>query len=143
MTVLNGHLAMTLIVEAPVDLPAEALEGALAGTAQTMQLTAIVRAVADEVPGSPSGKAYSMAVYGSDHPGIVHTITRALASESVNIDDLSTRVIGEAERPVYVMALELTLPDSCDPDALAARLDALASELEVTCSLHPAEAEVL
>jgi glycine cleavage system transcriptional repressor len=143
MTVLNDHLAMTLIVQAPVDLHADALEGALAGTSQAMHLTAIVRAVADDVPGSPAGESYSMAVYGSDHPGIVHAITRLLASESVNIDDLSTRVVGGADRPVYVMALELTLPRTCDPEALGARLEALASELDVTCSLHRAEADVL
>jgi glycine cleavage system transcriptional repressor len=143
MTVLNGHLAMTLIVQAPVDLHADALQGALAGTSQAMQLTAIVRAVADDVPGVPAGEAYSMAVYGSDHPGIVHAITRLLASESVNIDDLSTRVVGGADRPVYVMALELTLPSTCDPEALGARLEAVASDLDVACSLHRAEADVL
>jgi glycine cleavage system transcriptional repressor len=143
MTVLNGHLAMTLVVEAPFDLHAEALQGALAGTTEAMQLTAIVQTVADDAPGAPRGERYSMAVYGSDHPGIVHAIAQVLASESINIDDLSTRVVGGAERPVYVMALELTIPSACDPEALAARLDVLASELDVSCNLHRAETDVL
>jgi glycine cleavage system transcriptional repressor len=143
MTVLNGHLAMTLVVQAPVDLHADALQGSLAGTAEAMHLTAIVQTVADEVPGSPRGERYSMAVYGSDHPGIVHAIAQVLASESINIDDLSTRVVGGADRPVYVMALELTIPKTCDPEALAARLDMLASELDVSCNLRRAEADVL
>jgi glycine cleavage system transcriptional repressor len=143
MTVLNGHLGMTLVVEAPYDLDADTLQSALAGTAEAMQLTAIVQAVADDPPGSPGGERYSMAVYGSDHPGIVHAIAQVLASESINIDDLSTRLVGGAERPVYVMALELTIPSACDPEALAARLDELASELDVSCNLHRAEADVL
>lgn len=143
MTVLNGHLAMTLVVQAPVDVHADALQGALAGTAEAMHLTAIVQTVADEVAGSPRGERYSMAVYGSDHPGIVHAVAQVLASESINIDDLSTRLVGGAERPVYVMALELTIPSACDPEALAARLDELAAELDVSCNLHRAEADVL
>jgi hypothetical protein len=61
----------------------------------------------------------------------------------VNIVDLSTRVIGDADRPVYAMVLEVVLPDGADPGALGAGLHELADELGVECSLHLDEADIL
>jgi glycine cleavage system transcriptional repressor len=82
-------------------------------------------------------------VYGSDRPGIVHRVASLLADNGVNIVDLSTRVIGDADRPVYAMILEVTFPAAADPAALQARLVDLASNLGVECSLHPSEADIL
>jgi hypothetical protein len=62
---------------------------------------------------------------------------------SVNIVDLSTRVVGPADAPVYAMMLDVTLPPGGDPAELARRLAATAGELGVTCRLHPTEADIL
>ena len=66
-----------------------------------------------------------------------------LADGHVNIVDLSTRVIGDPDRPVYAMILEVTLPSSADAGALEKRLADLAADLGVECSLHPSEADIL
>src|SRR5512137_2126795 len=62
-------------------------------------------------PVPPEGELCLISVYGSDQPGIVYRVTRALADRKVNIADLNTKLIGTVEEPVYVMMLEATLPD--------------------------------
>jgi predicted amino acid-binding ACT domain protein len=48
-------------------------------------------------------------VYGADHPGIVHAVSSALADRRIDITDLNSRLLEEAE-PVYVLMLEVALP---------------------------------
>jgi glycine cleavage system transcriptional repressor len=143
MTILRGHFAMMLVVAAPEDVEQQRLEAALAGPASDFELVVAVRAIDDDVPVSPAGDAWTVSVYGADRPGIVHQVAALLADNAVNIVDLTTRVIGEASRPVYAMILEVTLPASADAGSLQPRLAALASDLGVECSLHPSEADIL
>jgi glycine cleavage system transcriptional repressor len=143
MTILRGHFAMMLVVAAPEGLEQGALEAALAGPAADLELVVAVRAIDDEVPVSPEGEAWTVSVYGADRPGIVHRVALLLADNGVNIVDLSTRVIGDADRPVYAMILEVTFPAAADPAALRNLLADLASNLGVECSLHPSEADIL
>src|SRR6266480_2873963 len=143
MTILRGHFAMMLVVAAPDGLEQSTLESALAGPARTYELVVAVRLIDDDVPTSPEGDAWTVSVYGADRPGIVHRVALLLADNGVNIVDLSTRVIGDADRPVYAMILEVTLPATGDAAALQSRLAELAADLGVECSLHPSEADIL
>jgi len=143
MTILRGHFAMMLIVDTPAGLTPGELERALAGTAAELDLVVAVRALDDEVPVSPPGEAWTVSVYGVDRPGIVHRISALLANESVNIVDLTTRVIGDQARPAYAMLLEVTVPAELEVEELGGRLRALASELGVECSLHASDADIL
>ena len=143
MTILRGHFAMMLVVAAPAGLEQEALERALAGPASDFELVVAVRTIDDNVPSSPEGESWTVSVYGADRPGIVHRVASLLADNAVNIVDLTTRVIGDAARPVYAMILEVTLPAAADPAALQSRLADLAADLGVDCSLHLSEADIL
>ncbi len=151
MTILRGQFAMMLVVAAPSGVGAGDLESALAGPATTLGLVVTVRPAAEppdttqpsDTAAPADAGSWTVSVYGADHPGIVHGIAALLADESVNIVDLSTRVIGSAEAPGYTMILEVTLPAHGDPRALGRLLEAKASELGVTCRLHPAEADIL
>jgi glycine cleavage system transcriptional repressor len=143
MSILRGHFAMMLVVEAPAtETPAD-LEAALATAAAEVDLVLAVRAIDDDVPESLEGSPWALSVYGADRPGIVHQIARVLAELGVNVVDLTTRVIGDADRPVYAMVLELTLPPAADPDAVRDRLGAVAGGLGVEWRLHQADADVL
>jgi glycine cleavage system transcriptional repressor len=142
MTILRGHFAMMLVVAAPDGLEQGALEAALAGPAADFELVVAVRAIDDTVPSSPEGEPWTVSVYGADRPGIVHRVASQLADDGVNIVDLSTRVIGDPDRPVYAMILEVTLPAG-GAVSLQARLADLAADLGVECSLHPSEADIL
>lgn len=145
MTILRGHFAMMLVVESGRPRAAAELESALGGVATALDLVVAVRPVPDVAhTGLARGDTdWTVAVYGADHPGIVSRVASLLADHSANIVDLSTRIIGEADRPVYAMVLEVTLPASADVDGLTRNLQALASELGVSCSLHPSEADIL
>lgn len=143
MSILRGHFAMMLVVAAPADLAAAALEQALGGPAADFDLVVAVRAIDDNVPDSPAGETWTVSVHGADRPGIVHRVTALLAGAGANVVDLSTRLVGDASSPVYVMVLSVTLPSSISGHDLGTRLDALGSELGVDCVLHPAEPDVL
>ena len=143
MSILRGHFAMMLVVTGPEALTADALEAALADSAETLDLVVAVRAIDDTVPTRNAGDAWTISVYGSDRPGIVHGFTDMLERAGINIVDLSTRIIGGTDRPVYVMILEVTLPAGVDGVELTSDLVDMASELGVEASAHPSEADIL
>ena len=145
MTILRGHFAMMLVVDAPRGLSAAKLKSALAVPATALDLMVAVRPIADLLAGagSTAGGAYTVSVHGADHPGIVHGVASLLAANQVNIVDMSTRVVGEAGQHVYAMVMEVDFPPGLDPDELARQLGELAEGLDVSCSLHPSEADIL
>jgi glycine cleavage system transcriptional repressor len=143
MSILRGHFAMMLVVAVPQGLTAADLEAALAATAARYDLVLVVRPIDDDVPASVEGSSWTVSVYGADRPGIVHRVSELLAGAGVNVRDLTTRVIGSAQRPVYAMFLDVTVPEDVAADELARQLDVLAAELGVSCSVHPADADIL
>lgn len=148
MTNLAGQFAMVLVVEVPGDEGAPALEAALAAGTGPLGLTVAVRELAEgagrsePAPGGAPGSAWAVSVYGADRPGIVHRVSRALAERGANVVDLSTRTVGPAGAPAYVMLLEVWLPEACDAEALGEELAALAGELGVEVHLRPDDADI-
>ena len=143
MSILRGHFAMMLVVAVPAGMTAQDLEEALAPTAHAFELVLVVRPLDDDVPAVSQGSPFTVSVYGADRPGIVHRLTVRLADAGINVVDLTTRVIGDPDRPVYAMFLDVTVPEGVDPDDVARELEAVAGELEVSCSMHPADADIL
>lgn len=143
MTILRGHFAMMLVADVPPELSAEALEAALARPAAELQLVVTVRPIEEEPASPTAGDPWTVSVYGADRPGIVHGVAALLADHGVNILDLATRVVGAVDEPVYAMLLEVTVPAGVDVGELGQRLEGLAADLGVTCSLHPSEADIL
>lgn len=144
MTILRGQFAMMLVLDAPAEVDAADLEVALAGPAAELDLVVTVRPAPEAPDGDdPDQAPWTLSVYGADHPGIVHGVASLLAAHSVNIVDLSTRMVGTPDSPVYTMVLEVTLPLGADPADLERALVATAGELGVTCRLHPSEADIL
>ncbi len=143
MSILRGHFAMMLVVAGPPDVDAGGLEAALAEASTRFELVTVVRPLDDDVPVSPSGRAWTVSVYGADRPGIVHRFTALLADAGVNVVDLDTRVIGDADRPVYAMVLDVTLPPGLSEAELVRRLAGLAGELGVECSARPSDVDIL
>jgi glycine cleavage system transcriptional repressor len=143
MSILRGHFAMMLLVAGPDGLSASDLEAALGDTARGLDLVLAVREIDDTVPEPLQGESWTVSVYGSDRPGIVHRVTKLLADTGVNVVDLTTRVIGDETRPLYAMLLDVTLPPGVEGESLRSKLDELAKELGVDCSMHPADADVL
>jgi glycine cleavage system transcriptional repressor len=143
MSILRGHFAMMLVVSASAGETQAGLEAALTAATSDLELVTVVRPLDEEVHRSPDGEPWTVSVYGADRPGIVHRVSQLLADAGVNIVDLTTRVIGDDRRPVYAMFLDVTLPAGAEAGAVVARLDALAAELGVSCTAHPADADIL
>lgn len=142
MSILRGHFAMVLIVAAPDGLDAELLEAALVQGAPDLVVS--VGAVAQQESSvAGGGEAWTVVVYGGDHPGIVHGVTSTLATLGVNIVDLSTRVSSGDDRPIYSMVMEVELPPGLVASEVETRLRVRAEELGVECSIHPSEADIL
>ncbi|MGH9226821.1 MAG: glycine cleavage system protein R [Acidimicrobiales bacterium] len=143
MTILRGHFAMMLVVAVPAGVDAAELEASLADPAAKLGLVVTVRPIEEEVAAPPEGEEWTVSVYGADRPGIVYGVASLLADLSVNIVDLTTRVIGDPAQPVYAMLLDVTIPAGVEAADLQRRLEALAGDLGVDCSLHPSEADIL
>jgi glycine cleavage system transcriptional repressor len=85
-----------------------------------------------------------VAVYGLDHPGIVHGTTRVLAERGIDITDLNTRLVGEGpDRPLYALMMEVALPAGESVDELRGALAAIAEREGVEVSLRELEQDAL
>lgn len=142
MAILGGHFSIMLIVALPEGTDPAALEADLARDTAGLGLTVAVRPVAEAPAEHAAGEPYVVRVYGADHPGIVYRVTSLLAERRVNITDLVTHVI-EGATPVYVMVLDVTMPDGLDAAALEADLKRLGAEIGVDVSIGPDEADTL
>lgn len=143
MTILGGHFAMMMLVDAPPGLDGPGLEAALSVPSEQRGLAVSARSVSEVVVPEEAGEAWTVSVHGADHPGIVHQITASLAEAGANVVDMTTRVIGQPDEPVYVMVLDVLLPAAVDGAALEERLDGLSRELAVACVVHPAQPDIL
>lgn len=140
MTILHGHFAMAMVVAGPDGLDVTA---ALAPVAERLDLTVDVRPIPEGTPPTPPGERWSLAVYGADRPGLVASITATVAEAGGNVVDLTTRVVGDPDRPVYAMQLEIALADASVAEALGPRLRQVAADLGVDCTLSAVDADLL
>jgi len=132
-TMLAGEFAMILIVSHPRPFSKSRLFDDLKPVCDDMGMSLAVRTLhADEVARQEmDGELCIISVYGADQPGIVYRVTRELAGRGINIMDLNTKLIGTAEEPVYVMMLEVALPESVTAEAVEEMLADLKKELSV------------
>jgi glycine cleavage system transcriptional repressor len=137
-TILRGHFSMMLVVGAPADADPAELEAELERAGEELGLIVTVRMV-EPAESSVAQPTHMIAVYGADQPGIVFRVAESLATAGVNITDLTSRVIGEPDSPVYAVMLEVVLPPGVDPDSLGS----LQGDLDVDVSIHPVDADVL
>jgi glycine cleavage system transcriptional repressor len=147
MTNLQGYFAVMLVVAAPKGVNAGALEEALEEVAGRFELVVAVRPFGD-VPAlgdttAPPTEPWTIAVHGADRTGIVRDVTSALADAGGNVVDLSTHLVGETDAPVYVMTLWVTLPAGAAGEGAAERIRTAAAALDVHCSVHRDEVDLL
>ncbi|MGH2820300.1 MAG: glycine cleavage system protein R [Actinomycetota bacterium] len=138
-TILRGHFSMVLIVRIAESAEVEGVRSALRESADDLGLVVTARPVAETEARVPS-PTHTVSVYGADRPGIVFRVARALADASVNITDLTSRIIGPAEHPVYALIMEVVAPGGRDP---AGPLAGVAEELGVDVTVRETQADVL
>jgi len=141
-TILSGQFAMILVVfHERLEEVAE-VNPSFDEVRQGMGLQVTIHSLkVEEVvhEKSFSGHPHIISVYGADRPGIVYSVARELAQRKVNITDLNTQVVGSRERPVYVMVLEVDIPDGVDRKELDGVFEQIKKELGVSISVRPIE----
>lgn len=137
-TILRGHFSMVMIVRAPDGTDASSVEDALRDAVADLDLMITARPVS-EAELAFAAPTHMVSVYGADRPGIVYKVAAAVADAGGNVTDLTSRVIGSSEDPVYALMLEVSAPGA----DLEAAVEALKEELGVDASVHPIEADVL
>lgn len=132
---LAGTFAGIALVEVPPDRVGS-LRTALAGLSDLLEVT-----VKDAAEAPPiQGRRLVLHLVGHDQPGIVRSVTEALAARGVSIEQLATAIV---EAPMaggllFEADAVLTAPVELDSDDLQKDLEALAQELMVDLDLTPA-----
>lgn len=134
MSRLGGQFAGILRVEVP---PAQ--EPALAAALKQLEdqgLTTVVQADPLTHP-APAARGCQLEVVGLDRPGIIRQISRVLAGCNVNVEELHSECASGAMsgEPVFHARVRLSLPESCDTNALREELEKIAADLIVEVSL--------
>jgi glycine cleavage system transcriptional repressor len=144
MSILRGHFTMMLLVTGPDALDAEALGAELREAGEALGMAALTLREVTDARTAAATPSWVVSVHGADHPGILAAVTRALADAGVNVHDLHTRLVGEADgRPLYVMFMEVAPPEGLAEDDLRALLRDAARSQDVDVSLQPLEPDVL
>jgi glycine cleavage system transcriptional repressor len=137
-TMLGGDFAIILIISHEKPFLKSQLTDEFRLLHERTGLTASIRHLTENevCPSQEEGELCLISVYGSDRPGIVYRVTRALADRQVNITDLNTRLIGTREEPVYVLMLEALLPEGLTVENAGDLLEKLKKELNVEISVR-------
>jgi len=153
MSILGGQFAVLLVLAVPDGLGADEVERALSPVAGALDLVVVVRPVrggdGPVVDGrlgdgrSGDGELYALSVHGADRPGIVHRATDALGAAGANIVDLSTRLVGSDEEPVYVLTVTVAFAPGTDAEASAAEVCRSVEAFGVRCHAHRVEIDDL
>ena len=138
MTILGGHFAMLLVVNAPVGR--DELQEALAPVAKQFDLLLEVRAAERHPFSDEQRDDYVVAAYGPDKPGLVSTISRVLADARANITDFGSRLGADQ---TFAMWFNVSLADGTDVDALGRELGDAGRDLQLDVRLYRAEADEL
>lgn len=159
MSMLGGNFAVLLMVALPDGVGPAAVESGLAPVVEAMGLAVSVRAVpvgAEKPIGGDVGTAgtagaasdedeavYAFSVHGADRLGIVRHATEALAAAGANIVDLSTRLVGDPDGPVYVLTITAGFDAGANVESAVAGVRQAIESFGVQCRAHRVDIDVL
>jgi len=141
-TILSGQFAMILVIANAKFSSAAEINPFFDSVRSSMKLTVSLHTLKDEEVSREKGfegRPHIISVYGADRPGIVYSVARELARLNVNVTDLNTQVVGAKDRPVYMMVLEVDIPESVDMKEIERDFDKIRKELSVSISVRPIE----
>ena len=137
MTILGGHFAMLLVVDAE---DGEQLRAALQPVSDRYDLLLEVRP-ANRHPFSDQVRDdYVVAAYGPDKPGLVSTLSRVLADAGANITDFGSRLGADQ---TFAMWFNVSLTDDTNVEELAESLRRSGGDMQLDVRVYRAEAEDL
>jgi len=125
---LCGAFAVALLLNVPDEVSAADVKSALAPVAAELEMSLSVGPVEHEDDHDAHDRCM-ISVYGPDQPGIVSAMTTAISAQGANIVELSSRALGNPA--IYVLGIEVELPDGLTAKALQSRLTPVALQYEV------------
>ena len=138
MTILGGHFAMLLVVNAEADR--DTLQEALEPVKAQFELLLEVRPAVPHRFSDQERDDYVVAAYGPDKPGLVSRLSRVLADAGANITDFGSRLGADQ---TFAMWFNVSLADGTDVNALGEQLATTGRDLKLDVRLYRAEAEEL
>jgi glycine cleavage system regulatory protein len=135
---LGGEFAGILRIHVPAERRAELLRALKALESRGLSVVAH----ADEPPAPAAGGPLTLLeIVGHDRPGIIREISRVLAAQGVNVEELSSECVSAAMsgETLFKARIRLQLPARCDSTALRRELEKIASDLVVDISLAELE----
>ncbi len=129
---LGGEFAGILRIEIPAERKTELL-----AALQTLPgLNFVVQPARAAEPAAPA-RQLRLEIVGSDRPGIVREITRALTRANVNVEEFSSERISApmSGEELFKAAARLQLPEACDVAGLKRDLETIAADLLVDVSI--------
>ena len=136
-SILGGQFSMILIISNPHIASKDQFEEDVRHLEET-NLSVFIRTMkpGGEIRLDLEGEQCMIAVYGADKPGIVYQVAKVLGDHQINITDLNTKLIGTAEKPVYVMMIEAILPKDIEISAVESWMQGLKQQLQVDISVR-------
>ncbi|WP_123102388.1 glycine cleavage system protein R [Acidithiobacillus sulfuriphilus] len=136
---LGGYFAIMQVLSYPQDLGA--VEMALDAAVKRLNLRVHLDPLSSVAADGGAAPDTRVTVFGADRPGIVASVTAALASIGFNIVDLESERSGSPEHPIYIMVIQ-----GRAPAGIAAVQEVLAPLREresIDIGVHPLETVVL
>jgi glycine cleavage system regulatory protein len=133
MAHLAGQFAGILRVEVDAQ-QAGPLQQALAALADLQSTIQTETRAPDPAPQT----VVQLSLVGQDRPGIVREISRVLASQGVNVEELNTKCTRAATtgQSLFQVEAQLRLPEGMSVDTLRAALEGVTSDLMVDIALE-------
>ena len=143
MTILEGEFAMILIAS----VPSPSLERKLKKAFDLCKAKWGLNHFWNVLPGTvirgekhpPGTSTYVVSVIGKDRTGIVYETSRLLAKAGLNITDLNSKILGEGEKAVFAMVLEVDIPKRFSIKRLDPAWKSLRRRLKVDVHVKPLE----
>ncbi len=145
MTILEDHFTMLFIVTVPTELTESDLRAKLNAVADRFQLQLDIHPVdvERETVGS-SGHPWMISVSGPDQTGITYHVSRYLGEQGINIRQLtSKRLTRPSGEILFLMAMEVDVPQSFTEDRLQTELNAIAEAESLEIHAEPLEVYTL
>jgi glycine cleavage system regulatory protein len=139
MSRLAGQFAGILRVGVPDDRAAELYRALM--ELERGGLRVVVQSGARAEPAAPAkdtARRVKLDLLGADRPGIVQSVSGALAQRGVNVDELVTECVDApmSGELLFKATAHLAVPADVDLASLRARIEAIAADLMVDISLE-------
>ncbi len=136
-SILGGQFSMILLISNPEITSTEQFSETFKPLEEN-NLSVYIRTLKSggEIRPELEGELCMISVYGADKPGIVYQVAKELGDRSISITDLNTKLIGDKQKPIYVMMLEAMLPEEVSIQDVESWMENLKQQLQVDISVR-------